>query len=148
MDAIVSWMHGTTFSGVGSGTGYRISIGTRAEDGAPSEGASPMELLLMGTAGCTALDVISILQKKRQDVTAFEIQMHGTRADEHPKVFTHITMEYIVTGRHLDPDAVRRAIDLSLEKYCSAHAMMSKAARIEHAFKIVEAPDVKIPVEA
>ena len=139
MDATVSWVHGATFSGIGGGTGYRIAIGTRAEDGQAAEGASPMELLLMGTAGCTALDVMSILQKKRQDVTAFEIQMHATRADEHPRVFTHITMEYIVTGRNIDPDAVKRAIDLSLEKYCSAHAMMSKAVPIEHSFKILAA---------
>ena len=139
MDTVVSWVHGSTFSGIGSGTGQRIPIGTRSDDGAPAEGASPMELLLMGTAGCTALDVIAILKKKRQAVTAFEIHMHGTRADEHPKVFTHITMEYVVTGHNIDPDAVKRAIDLSLEKYCSAHAMMSKAAKIEHTFKIIAA---------
>ena len=138
MDATVTWKHGTTFAGVGSGTGYSIPIGSRGEEGKPAEGASPLELLLMGTAGCTAMDVISILNKKRQDVTAFEIHMHATRANEHPKVFTHITMEYVVTGRDIDPDAVQRAIDLSLEKYCSAHAMMSKAVPIEHKLTIVK----------
>lgn len=126
------------FTGVGSSTHYAVSIGAHGENGSPAEGASPMELILMGTAGCTALDVISILQKKRQDVTAFEVRMHADRAADHPKVFTHITMEYVVTGRHIDPDAVQRSIDLSLGKYCSAHAMLSKAVPIEHTCTVVE----------
>ena len=93
----------------------------------------------MGTAGCTAMDVISILQKKRQDVTAFEIRAHADRADEHPRVFTHITLEYVVTGHGIDHEAVKRAIDLSLEKYCSAHAMMRQAVPIDHTFRVIEA---------
>lgn len=142
MDATVTWQHNLTFNGIASGTNYAISIGTHGADDKPAEGASPMELILMGTAGCTAMDVISILQKKRQDVTAFEIRMHADRAADHPKVFTHITMEYVVTGHHVDPDAVQRAIDLSLEKYCSAHAMLSKAVPIEHTCTVIEAAPV------
>jgi putative redox protein len=139
MDAKVTWKHGLSFSGVGSGTNYTINLGSKPEPGGEPAGASPMELLLLGTAGCTAMDVISILQKKRQDVTAFEVRMHADRATEHPMVFTHITMEYVVTGHNVDPDSVKRAIDLSLEKYCGAHAMMSKAVPIEHTFTVVEA---------
>jgi putative redox protein len=102
-----------------------------------------MELILMGLAGCTAMDVVSILQKKRQDVTAFEIQVHAERAEEHPRPFTHATLEYVVTGHHVDRDAVARAIELSLEKYCGAHATLSKAMPIEHTFRIVEADTVR-----
>ncbi len=138
MDAAVTWKHDLVFSGLGSGTNFPVALGTHI-DGVPSEGASPLELLLMGTAGCTAMDVISILQKKRQQVTGFEIRVHADRADEHPRVFTHITLEYVITGRQIDPESVSHAIDLSLEKYCSAHAMMSKAVPIDHTFRVVEA---------
>ena len=139
MNATVTWKHDNAFEGVGSSTDFKVAIGGRPEAGQPATGASPMELMLLGTAGCTAMDVMSILTKKRQDVTAFEIRTHATRATEHPMVFTHITLEYVVTGHNIDPAAVKRAIDLSLEKYCSAHAMMSKAVPIEHRFTIVEA---------
>ena len=101
-----------------------------------------MEMILLGLAGCTAMDVISILQKKRQDVTAFEIRVHADRAEEHPRVFTHIVLEYVVTGRHVEIDAVKRSIDLSLEKYCSVHAMLSKSVPIEHTFKVVESDTI------
>lgn len=137
MDATVTWKHDLVFSGIASGTNYSIPIAPHTE-GAPSEGASPMELLLMGTAGCSALDVISILQKKRQDVAGLEVNVHAERAGEHPRVFTHITLEYVVTGQAIDPEAVKRAIDLSLAKYCSAYAMMSKAVPIDHTFRVVE----------
>lgn len=126
------------FDAVGSSTGYVVPLGAKPEPGQAPYGASPMELLLLGMAGCTAMDVISILQKKRLNVTAFEIRTHAERATEHPMVYTHITMEYVVTGHDIDPDAVQRAIDLSLDKYCGAHAMMSKAVPIEHTFTIVQ----------
>ena len=127
------------FSGAGSSTGYSIALGSRPDAGQPAEGASPMELVLLGTAGCTAMDVLSILQKKRQHITAFEVRMHADRTAEHPKVFTHIRMEYVVTGNRVDPQAVQRAIELSLGKYCSVHAMLSKAVSIEHSYTIIEA---------
>ncbi|HEY3290459.1 MAG TPA: OsmC family protein [Anaerolineae bacterium] len=137
MDAKVTWKHDLVFSGVASGTNYTIPIATHTE-GVPSEGASPMELLLMGTAGCSALDVISILQKKRQAVTGLEVNVHAERASEHPRVFTQIDIEYVVTGKEIDAEAVKRAVDLSLAKYCSAYAMMSKAVPIDHTFRVVE----------
>ena len=94
----------------------------------------------MGTAGCTAMDVISILRKKRQDVTAYQVRIHGTRAPTHPMVFTEITIEHIVTGHQIDERAVLRAIELSVTKYCGAEAMMSKTATITVTHRIVEAP--------
>ncbi len=139
MDATVTWKHGLTFTGIASSTNYAIPLGSHGAEDAPAEGASPMELILIGTAGCTAMDVISILEKKRQNVTAFEIRMHADRSESHPKVFTRITMEYVVTGRQIDREAVQRAINLSLERYCSAHAMLSKAVPIEHTATVIEA---------
>jgi putative redox protein len=131
-----------SFTGLGAGTNFPIEIGSRPAPDKEAEGASPMELILMGLAGCTAMDVISILEKKRQDVTAFEIQVHAERGEDYPRPFTHATLEYVITGHHVDLDAVTRAIDLSLEKYCGAHATLSKAMPIEHTFKIIEASTV------
>ncbi len=130
------------FSGVGAGTNFPIAIGTRPAPDQQAEGASPMELILMGLAGCTAMDVVSILQKKRQDMTAFEILVHAERGEEYPRPFVHATLEYVITGHHVDADAVSRAIELSLEKYCGAHATLSKAMPIEHTFRIVEADSI------
>ena len=131
-----------SFTGLGAGTNFPVAIGSRPAPDKEAEGASPMELILMGLAGCTAMDVISILEKKRQDVTAFEILVHAERGEDYPRPFTHATLEYVITGHHVDPDAVTRAIDLSLEKYCGAHATLSKAMPIEHTFKIIEANTV------
>jgi putative redox protein len=98
-----------------------------------------MELIAIGLAGCTAMDVISILQKKRQDVTGFEVQVHADRATEFPKVFTNIMIEYIVKGHHVDPVAVERCIELSTTKYCPAQAMLVKTCNIEHKYSIIDA---------
>jgi putative redox protein len=95
-----------------------------------------MDLLLIGLGGCTGMDVISILEKKRQKVTHFEIRLNGTRATEHPKVFTHIVLEYVLGGEALDPVAVERAVELSETKYCSAMGMLSKTAKIERKITI------------
>jgi putative redox protein len=89
-----------------------------------------MELVLLSLGGCTAMDVISILQKKRQDVTSFEILMHAERAADHPKVFTNITLEYVVTGHNVEEEAVSRAVELSETKYCSVNAMLSRSVAI------------------
>jgi putative redox protein len=97
-----------------------------------------MELLLMGLAGCTGMDVISILRKKRQEVTAYEVRVRGERAETDPKVFTHITVEHVVTGHAISPEAVARAIELSETKYCGAGAMLSKTAALTHIFRILE----------
>jgi putative redox protein len=138
MDAKVTWHDGLHFTGVAD-SGHEIIL-----DGAPSVGGTdlgsrPLELMLLSLAGCTGMDVISILRKKRQDVTAFEVKTHAERSDTHPKVFTAVTVEYIVTGHNIDPKAVERAIELSETAYCPAQAMLEKALPVKHTYQIVEA---------
>jgi putative redox protein len=97
-----------------------------------------MELLAISLAGCTAMDVISILQKKKQEVSGFEVRVHTRRAQEYPKVYTHARVEYLIEGKKIDPVAVERAIELSFTKYCPVQAMLSKAVEIEHSYQITE----------
>lgn len=101
-------------------------------------GPTPMELILMGVAGCSGMDVISILTKKRQPFTGFQINVTAERADEHPMVYTHIHLEYVVYGKGISGDAVARAIALSEEKYCSVMAMLRPAVSITNSYRIVE----------
>lgn len=118
-------------------SGVMVDVESSPAAGQPRRGASPMELLLISLAGCTAMDVLSILRKKRQSVTGFQIRIHGDRADTHPKVFTDFELEYIVRGVGIDPVAVARAIQLSVENYCSVHAMLAKAAQIKTKYTII-----------
>ena len=138
MDAKAIWKQGLSFDGTAT-SGFTIPMGTSAEFGGADDGMRPIELVLVGLAGCTAMDVISILQKKRQEVTGFEVRAHADRATEHPKVFTHVVLEFVVTGKNIDAAAVERAVELSSTKYCSAQAMLIKAVEIEHKIMIVEA---------
>ena len=101
-------------------------------------GASPMELVLMGAAGCSSYDVVSILKKGRQDVRDVTVEMDADRAETEPKVFTRIHFRFIVTGRQLKPELVERALSLSAEKYCSASIMLGKTAVITHDFSLIE----------
>ncbi len=138
MDAKVTWKNGMSFTGVAN-SGFIVPMGTSVEHGGANDGSSPMELVLIALGGCTAFDVISILKKKQQDVTAFEIRVHGDRASEHPMVYTDITLEYVVTGHNVDPVAVDRAIELSEGKYCSVSAMLGKAANVTVKSTVLEA---------
>ncbi len=135
MDAQVNWSRGLSFIGSAE-SGFEVGLGGSAESGGAEDGFRPMELLLVALAGCTAMDVISILQKKEQAVTGFQVRVHGERAADHPKVFTSIHVDYVVSGREVDPAAVERAIDLSVTKYCPAHAMLAKAAEITSSYEI------------
>lgn len=137
MDASVTWDHGMTFAGTAD-TGFKVPLGAEPEVGGENDGFKPIELMLVSLAGCTAMDAISILRKKRQDVTGFEVKVHAERASEHPKVFTDIVIEYLVRGRGIDPTAVERAIELSEGKYCPAQAMLVKAVPIRHTYQIIE----------
>lgn len=103
----------------------------------PRSGPSPMETVLMGVAGCTAIDVILVMEKKRINVTDFQVNITGERADDHPRRYTHIRIEYVLTGTGISESAVERAIQLSEEKYCSAIASLN--ATIEHSYRIVDA---------
>ncbi len=122
-----------------AGSGHHVTLDAAEHSGGHNEGFRPMELLLAGLSGCTGMDVISILRKKRQQVTAYEVHVSGIRAEEHPMVFVEITVEHIVTGYGIQPEAVARAIELSKERYCGAGAMLGKVAHLTHTFRIIDA---------
>ncbi len=134
MQARVKWAEKRTFLGT-SGTGHSIVLGT-GHDGGATPGPSPMELLLIGTAGCSAYDVVSILEKGRQNIEDVQVEVDADRAETDPKVFTRIHLQFIVKGRSLSADKVARAIDLSVDKYCSASAMMAASATVTHGFTV------------
>ena len=121
-----------------SGSGHSVIMDGAPESGGQNLGVRPMEMLLIGLGGCTAFDVIGILRKGRQNVEDCVVEMEARRAEDLPKVFTHIHAHFVVTGRDLDRSKVARAIQLSAEKYCSASAMLGKTAEITHDFEIVE----------
>lgn len=135
MDANVTWTNGMSFEGTAD-SGFKINLGTAAQFGGDDDGFRPLELMLISLAGCTGMDVISILQKKRQEVSGFDIKVHAERAQEHPKVFTSITVEYIISGKNIDPEAVNRAVELSSTKYCPAQAILMHAVPITHTITI------------
>jgi putative redox protein len=108
-------------------------------DPGPQAGPTPMELVALSLAGCTAMDVISVLEKKRQAVTAFEVRVHAERSRDYPKVFLRAEILYVVTGHSLDEQALLRAIELSATKYCPVEAMLAKAFPIEFHYEIYEA---------
>jgi len=137
MKARVKWAEARTFIGQ-SGSGHKFVFGTRDEDGS-TPGPSPMELVLIGTGGCSAYDVVSILEKAREPVEDVVVELDATRAEDTPAVFTRIHMQFIVKGRGVSAAKVERAIQLSVEKYCSASAMMARTAEITHGFEIVDA---------
>jgi putative redox protein len=132
--AQLKWVEGLQFV-ARAGAGPALVTDNGEDRGGPN----PMELVLMGVAGCTAMDVISILQKKRADVTRFEVNITGERAEEHPKRYTHLVAEYVLYGHDIQPKAVERAIELSETKYCSAIASLN--AQFEHSYRIVEDKD-------
>ncbi len=137
MDAKVTWQGKMSFTGTAN-TGFVIPLGADPGVGGDNDGFRPLELIAVSLAGCTAMDVISILRKKQQEVTEFEVKVHADQSNDHPHVFTHVAVEYIVSGRHVNPAAVERAIELSTTKYCPAQAMLSKAVQIEHTYRIIE----------
>ena len=137
MDATITLQDGMYFTALPD-SGVVVPMESSPPEGQARRGASPMELLMISLAGCTAMDVVSILRKKRQNVTGFAINIHGDRAADHPKKFTDFELEYVVRGAGIDPAAVERAIQLSSESYCSVHAMLEKAAHIRTRFTIIQ----------
>ena len=135
MDAKVTWKSGLSFTGRAD-SGFDIPLGTSVDHGGAGDGTSPMECVLIALGGCSAMDIISILEKKRQEVKSFEILLHGERAADHPKVFTDITIEYVVSGHAIDPDAVKRAVDLTESKYCSVMGMLKQTVNIQTKFTV------------
>jgi putative redox protein len=140
MQTRIEWQDGVRFVGT-SGSGHAVTIDGAPEHGGHNLGMRPMEMLLMGTAACSAFDVVLILRKSRQDVTGCVVDADAERAPDDPKVFTRIALTFTVTGRALDRRAVERAVALSKEKYCSATIMLAKTAVIESTIRVVEAGD-------
>lgn len=137
MKAEIKWVEKRTFLGK-SGSGFTLPFGTASGEDGIRPGPSAMELVLIGTGGCSAWDVVQILEKGREKVEDCVCEMEAERADTDPMVFTKIHMHFIVTGRGLNRDKVARAISLSADKYCSASAMMAKTADVTHDFELVE----------
>ena len=123
---------------VETGSGHHVILDAGEHNGGENSGPQPMEMLLVALASCAGMDIISILRKKRLEITAYELRVHGIRAEEHPKVFVDITIEHIFTGHNIQPEAVERAIELTEERYCGASAMLGKTANIRHTFLIIE----------
>lgn len=137
MKARIKWVEDRTFIGE-SGSGHKIVLGTAFGPDDHTPGPSAMELVLIGTGGCTAYDVVHILEKGREAVEDVVVEIEAERAQQDPKVFTRIHMHFVVKGRRLAPQKVERAIQLSAEKYCSASAMLAKTAKISHDFELVD----------
>jgi len=133
MIAKVTWVEEMRFMGSAS-SGHAVVV----DGSTQKQGSSPMELLLIGMAGCTAYDVMNILEKKRQVVTGLEVTARAKRADEPPRVYTEIEVEYVVRGHGIKQKAVEDAIRLSEQKYCSASVMLGKTAEITTSYRIVE----------
>lgn len=121
-----------------SGSGHAVVMDGAVDAGGRNLGPRPMELVLAGTGGCTAFDVVLILKRGRHAVSGCEVQLTAERAETDPKVFTHIHFHYRVKGRQLKPETVARAIELSKDKYCSASIMIGKTAEITHDFEIID----------
>ena len=140
MDCTVRWLGndaGMSFAAE-TGSGHSLLMDGAPEAGGRNLAPRPMELLLAGTGGCSAFDVVLILKKGRHAVSRCEVSLHAERAETDPKVFTRIHFHYRVTGRQLKSDAVARAIELSKDKYCSASIMMSETAVITYDYEIIE----------
>jgi len=137
MKSKVVWKGGMSFTGAAE-DGFLIPLDTNKAIGGREMGFRPLQLFAIGLVGCTGMDVISILQKKRQEVTEFEVSAQIEVAKNHPKVFTKIILTYSVTGKNIDRDAVERAVELSETRYCPAQAMLAKVADISHEIVIHE----------
>lgn len=137
MECTVRWHDGMSFVAE-TGSGHLVAMDGAPEAGGRNLAPRPMEMVLAGTGGCTAFDVVMILKRGRQDVTGCEVRLSAERADSDPKVFTKVHFHFVVRGRGLKPDAVERAIRLSAEKYCSASIMLGKTAEMSHGWEIVE----------
>ena len=137
MNISVNWVDGMLMVGK-SHSGHSITMDGPPEIGGDNLGVRPMEMLLLGVAGCTMIDVVTTLKKMRQELTHCETKVNAERAADHPKVFTDIHIQFLVKGNDLDSKKVEKAITLSAEKYCSASIMLGKTASISHDFEILE----------
>ncbi|MFH1014949.1 MAG: OsmC family protein [Nitrospirota bacterium] len=137
MEAKVTYVDGLQFVGEAA-SGHAIVMDGDKEVGGRNTGARPMELLLIGLGGCSGMDVVSILKKKKQEINGVEIKVKGEKAENYPKKFTDIDIEFIVRGRNVSEDAVKKAVELSMGKYCSVKATLEGSAKVTWSYKIIE----------
>jgi len=137
MKAVVKWLDNMSFVGE-SDSGHSVVMDGPPESGGRNLGVRPMEMVLLGMGGCTAFDVVLILQRQRQSIIDCQVELSAERADSTPKVFTKIHVHYIVKGNNLDEKKVARAVDMTAEKYCSVSIMLAKSVEVTHDFKIIE----------
>lgn len=137
MKATVKWNGGLAFTGLAN-SGFPIQMDSDPSLGGRNSGVRPMEMIALGLAGCTAMDVLSILQKKRQDITHFDVHIDAPRSAEYPKVFTSAVLTIVLAGRQVEEMALLRAIELSVTKYCAAHALLKGAFPIDLRYEIYE----------
>jgi putative redox protein len=137
MKATVQWKENMTFIGTPD-SGFPVRMDADSSFGGTNQGVRPMEMIALGLAGCTGMDVISILRKKRQRVTQFEVRVNAPRSADHPKVFTSALITYVVTGTNVEEAAVLRSIELSMTKYCPVQVMLAYAFPMELHYEIYE----------
>jgi putative redox protein len=137
LTAKVTYVNGLQFVGEGS-TRHAIVLDGDPSVGGQNTGLRPMELLLIGIGGCSGMDIISILKKKKQNITGLEIKVDGSQAADYPKKFSDIALEFIVKGKNISEEAVKRAIGLSMDKYCSVKATLEGSATISFSYRIME----------
>jgi putative redox protein len=136
MEANVIWKQRMSFEGTAE-SGFKVPLGTSPSVGGEEDGFRPLELIAIGIAGCTSMDVVSILKKKHQELDSFEVKISAELATEHPKVFTSLRIEYFLSGTDISQEAVERAVQLSAEKYCPAQAMFQEIVPIEMKINIL-----------
>ncbi|HWQ94240.1 MAG TPA: OsmC family protein [Gammaproteobacteria bacterium] len=138
MKARVKWVENSLFVAQ-SGSGHSVVLDGPPESGGQNLGVRPMEMVLLGLGGCTAFDVVDILRKKREDISDCVVDITAERAETVPKIFTKIHLHYIVSGKDVKEESVKRAVELSAEKYCSVSMMLNKTAELTHDYEIVQA---------
>jgi putative redox protein len=139
MEATLRWEGGMRFGGTAE-SGGTVTLDVRPEHGGTGQGPSPMETLLLALAGCTGMDVVSVLGKMRAPLAGLEIRVSGDRREEHPRIFTHVRLEYIFRGGGLKPEQAGRAVELSQDKYCSVSAMVRASAELTYTWRITGEP--------
>jgi len=135
--AKITYVNGMQFVGEAD-SGHAIVMDGTPETGGKDTGLRPMELLLIGIGGCSGMDIVSILKKKKQTITGLEINVNGQKAESYPQKFTGIDIEFIIKGKNISEEAVKRAVQLSMEKYCSVKATLEGSANINYTYKIIE----------
>jgi len=135
--AKVTYVNGLQFVGEAE-SGHAIIMDGTPDVGGSNTGLRPTELLLIGIGGCSGMDIVSILKKKKQDVKGVEINVDGQKAENYPKKFTEIGIEFVIRGKNISEEAVKRAVQLSMEKYCSVKATLEGSAKINYSYTIIE----------